>query len=939
MFSVWKCLARGSAAVLLTALAVVAPARAVPPTGSFAATAEAVCDTAERHQKAGALDLAEALYTEAALKEGEAEGACAAAGLKSVDEQRERAAETVAAGQQLIRAGDLDKAERVFRSALAMDRSSADAAAGIAQVRDAQGRTDASSNWDRFYGSWVEPLGKLLLFSAAGLAILYALAGLSSRVFVGVDAVAWPLAYRWIAGTFGFLLIFAAAVMLPLYAMFEPFSARGSLTGWASGAVLVIGLGMILLVLLAANSKHSHRREQGDWSSWSALLLTLGVVVLVAGALLLAPREPLGAEAGGVFLVLGLAVVVSLVLVSTRPKGDWQRKLVVLIPLGLAVMLSWALLRVPLQDAGRVMAAYIVLAVIGVVLTAATLGQNLRLQVEVQRSDGTVSAGSTDYLLARMKGLGTESPKALHRATSVLATTPLSKITSEDLSALPAGKVAGAMSRLLFALRPDLTWHARVTLVDEDRVAMTLSRNGRHVESDIFSRPDLGLPAIPTGLAEADRAVPQDRARAQLLTGAAAFILLRLSQAHLELKDDLYDAEHWRSVALQVIATSRSLINDGGDRSAERVELLSRAVEIDPGYVLARFEYMWAVYGRIPDEETDHAAFAKSLDDEYKRSRLDEKSERKDEGWAPLRIRVKYNSATQWLNGYVTRVRRDGELSDQEKEELLGEAANAVVALKGLCDTKWEGSMRLRQQALRMGDFAENLEHCIEVLRGVRPPQEAAWLHPHAGHDPSPRLTWDHACLDCFLAGIKGLETERGMRLGQAIEDLAFAAATDDDKDTAAADPCFRVLASEHGFRKLVGTVPPTEFLALPVLAPHRIPLADVSINSALDLVRRTQSAEQQDRLAAHLGVSRVVVDQMRELALLAQVHPDLNDPGMLHLLVTQDVTSPEALRDRVKRTPRELIRELRRQAEHDDLAPRALRWPRRRHWLLAARR
>ncbi|MFE6067423.1 DUF4332 domain-containing protein [Streptomyces sp. NPDC056525] len=935
----WKCLARGSAAVLLTALAVVAPARAATPTASFAVTAEALCDVAEEHQKAGALDRAKDLYDEAAAKAGGAEAPCAAAGLTSVDEQRKQAAETVAAGQQLIRAGDLDKAERVFRSALAMDRNSAGAAAGIAQVDNAQGRTDASSNWDRFYESWVEPLGKLLLFSAAGLVILYALAGLSSRIFVRVDAVAWPPAHRWIAGTFGFLLIFGAAVMLPLYAMFEPFSAQGSLTGWASGAVLVIGLGMILLVVLAANSKHSHRRNQGDWSSWSALLLTLGVVVLVAGALLLTPREPLGAEAAGVFMMLGLMVVVSLALVSTRPKGDWPRKLALLFPLGLAVLLSWSLLRVPLQDEGRVMAAYVVLAVIGVVLTAATLGQNLRLQVEVQTSDGAVSAGSTDYLLARMKGLGTESPKALHRATSVLATTPLSKITSEDLSALPAGKVAGAMSRLVFALRPDLTWHARVTLVDEDRVAMTLSRNGRHVESDIFSRPDLGLPAIPTGLEEADRTVAQDRARAQLLTGAAAFILLRLSQAHLELQDDLYDAERWQSVALQVIATSRSLINDGEDRSAERVELLSRAVEIDPGYALARFEYMWAVYGRIPDEETDHAAFAKSLDDEYERSRLDEKSERKDEGWAPLRIRVKYSSATQWLNGYVTRAHGEKKLSDQEKEDLLGEAENAVEALKRLCNAEWRGSMRLRQQALRMRDFAENLEHCIEALRGVRPQQGAAWLHPHAEHNPSPRLTWDHACLDCFLAGIDGLEAERGMRLGQAIEDLEFAAATDKDRSAAADDPCFRQLASEHRFRKLVGTVPPTDFLSLPMLDPHRIPLAKLSIHSALDLVRRTRSAEQQEQLADHLGVSRVVVDQMREVALLAQVHPDLDDPGMLHLLVAEGVSSPEALRDRATRKPRQLIHQLRHQAEQSGPAPRALGWPRCWRWLFAARR
>jgi hypothetical protein len=922
-------LARGSAAALLTALAVVAPARAASPAASFVVTAEAICDTAKGHQRAGELDLAEDLYTEAALKEGEGADACAVAGLKGVAKQRERAAETVTAAQQLIRTGDLDKAERVFRSALAMDQSNADAAAGIAQVDNARGRTDASSKWDRFYGSWVDPLSKLLLFSAVGLAILYTLAGISSRFFVRVDSVAWPRRYRYITGSLGFLLISGASVMLPLYAMFEPFSAHESLAAWASGVVLATGLGVILLIGLASNSKHNSRRERGDWSSWSALLLTLGVAVLVAAALLLAPREPLGAEAAGVVMVLGLMVVVLIALASTHPK-DRKTQLVLLIPLGLAVMLSWALFRVPLQDAGRVMAAYIVLTLIGVVLTAATLGQNLRLQVEVQRSDGRVSAGSTDYLLARMKGLGTESPKALDHATSVLAATPLSKVTSEELSALPAGKVAGALSRLFFAVRPDLTWRARVTIVDEDRVAMTLSRNGRHVESAVFSRPDLGLPAIPTGLTEAERSVAQDRARAQLLTGAAAFVLLRLSQAHLELQDDLYGAERWQSVALQVIATSRSLLSDSEDRGDERVGLLSRAVDEDPGYVLARFEYMWALYRRIPDEQTPYAAFAKSLDEQYDLSGLSKKSKKTDEGWAPLRIRVKYSSATQWLNGYV--------VGGKEDKELLKKAAAAVEALKSLCDKKWQ-RRQLAQQALKMRAFAGNLEHCILALDHFHPPQEATWLHPHEEHHPSPGLTWDHACLDCFLAGMKDLEADRSMRLAQAIEDLEFAAATDEDKSVAAKDPCFQVLMPEHGFRKLVGTAPPTHFLGLPGLDPHRVQLANAGINSALDLVRRTQSAEQQDQLAAHLGVSRVVIDQMREVALLAQVHPDLNDPSMLHLLMTQGVNSPEALHDMASRNRRKLIRQLRDQAEQDDLDPYALRWRRRWRWLRVARR
>ncbi len=755
----------------------------------------------------------------------------------------------------------------------------------------------------------------MLLFSAIGLAALYALAGLCTRLFVRVDSVAWPPRYRLTAGTIGFLLIFGAAVMLPLYAMFRPFSP-GPIVAWAARViVVVIGLGVIGLIICAATPKR--------WKEWPALLVFLGVAVVVAGALVLAPRQSLNVEAALVVAVLGLTMVAVIAIVSTHP-GDLRYKSALMFPLGVAVMAAWPLLLVPLQDAGRLMAAYIFLAVVGVVLTAATLGQNLRLQVEVQKPDGTVSAGSTDYLLARMKGLGTESPKALDGATSVLATTPLSKITSEDLSALPAGKVAGAFSRLFFSVRPDLTWRARVTLVDEDRVAMTLSRNGRHVESAVFSRPDLGLPPIPTGLGEADRTVAQDRARAQLLTGAAAFILLRLSKAHLELQDDLYGAERWQSVALQVIATSGSLIGDSEDSGAKRVELLSRAMDEDPEYVLARFEYMWEVYRSIPDERTDYAAFAHSLDEQYRRSLSGEGV--KGDGWAPLRIRVKYSSATQWLNGYVCGGKSDG--------KLLNNAEESVEDLKKLCAEEWNGQ-QLRRQAGRMHDFAENLEYCIKALRKevVLPPGDA--LHPHQKYNPSPKLTWDHACLDCFLADIGTSGAE--MRLDQAIDDLEFAAATDKDKNDAAVDPCFERLACKSRFRQLVG-VPPTHFLGLPALAPHKVSLAKVGINSAIDLVHRTQNATQQDQLATHLGVSRVAIDQMREIALLAQVHPDLNDPEMLYLLVAQGVSSPAALRDRAIRDPKQLILEIIQAKETYRLDPPGLKPFRPRRWLRAAR-
>ncbi|MFI1865127.1 hypothetical protein [Streptomyces jumonjinensis] len=76
----------------------------------------------------------------------------------------------------------------------------------------------------------------------------------------------------------------------------------------------------------------------------------------------------------------------------------------------------------------------------------------------------------------------------------------------------------------------------------------------------------------------------------------------------------------------------------------------------------------------------------------------------------------------------------------------------------------------------------------------------------------------------------------------------------------------------------------------------------------------------------------------MREIALLAQVHPDLDDPGMLHLLIAQGVGSPAALRDRASRDADQLISQVRGEAEKYGLTPPGLTWRRRRRWLRAAR-
>ncbi|MEU6980791.1 hypothetical protein [Streptomyces sp. NPDC046371] len=725
----WRRLVRALALVTL----VLATTLAAVPADTVA---QQTCEAADGHRGQGSLNRAQALYE--SVKAGDGDQKCAVDGLRLVAEARRAAAELVTAGQLLIRSGHLDGAKGKFDAALRLDATNAAAGAGIAKVVDLESRPlpTAVSNGDRFYQDWALPIGRLVVLATIGMLIFYALAGLSSRWLVKVDAVAWQKWIRWTTGSLGALLLFAAAVMAPLFAMFSPFSPT-----WTECRIGALGIGVVALAAVALVLWGTRGRAK----PWRRLLIALGIVT-----------------AAGILPVL------------------------------LADALSYDV---------RLMLVHIALSALGVFLTGAALGQNLRLQVEVQQSDGSVNAASSDYLLARMKDLGTETPQALHKSTSTPGSTPLSQIPVEELSVLPAGKFVGALTRLFFALRPDLTWRARVTLVDGNRVATTLTRNGKHAASAVFSRPDLRLPTDDD----------ENRAKAQMLTGAAAFILVQLSAVHTDLQRGLYGARQWRSVALQVIATSKSLLKNDDSRPATQVRLLARAVNEDPGNELARFEYLWAAYEHRTYKETDLGAFARVIDNAYERSSILQVTD-DQEGWMPLKIRILYRLATQWLNAYAYARADidgdgDGDGSYVDRAAVLASARPPTDELSRLCDAgkiTWKGQ-DLRRRLTVMHPHAVNLLACLDVLQGVKAVEDVDAEHPHKGATATPRLAYDHACLHMFVARRRDVgEEARRQQWDYAIEDLRHALVTADERQEAQSDPCFMELRSDPRFRELI---------------------------------------------------------------------------------------------------------------------------------------
>ncbi|MEW1908067.1 hypothetical protein AB0442_06350 [Kitasatospora sp. NPDC085895] len=800
---------RTTAAVLL---AVVAALTASAAPGYAAADPTALCALAQQSLEAGHLAQATALYTQ--TEDGNPLP-CASLGLTLVAAHHQVAAQATAAGQEFLQAGDLAAAERKFREALGNDAENAEAAAGLDAITARQ-QDLALSRWDLFYDRWVLPMTQLFTAAAILLLALVALSGLLTGVVVKVDSIAWPRPWRISLGIAGYFLLIGSALMFTVYQMFHPFDP-GELSDWPADLTVLVVLPTA--VTLAAAWTHGRYRFASERESRRQTL----------GRLFRSWRPTLA----GAFTY-------------------WGRLLVPLLAVG---GLGLLLRTVVLDDPGRrLLTTYAVLALDGILLTAATFGQNLRVQVSVQSPDGENDAVATDYLLARVQDLGIDTPPMRLRA--ITSSMHLSTIKTEDLSALPNGKIAAALSGLFFAVRPDLTWRVRAAIMDDNRITVTLSRNGRHAESDIFSRAELFLP-----LSRSEDA--RERAKAQLLTGAAAVTLLRLSRAHPRLRNQLCGATNWRSVTLQVIATSRSLIDDPGLRTA----LLARAVDEDPGNILARVDHLWALqdatrhdsyaYRQLADAADEQLAVVKALCPDV------------------LVIRALYRSASQWINRCAATGGRDMDASSKAKRAVEELARKCVET-----DTDDVEHMTLARQ---IRPVAEAMEHEIAALSGV-------WSarRPFMRSAPPPRLAYEYA----RLAGLDPRRPRVSDRT--AIHYLRIALPTEALRAEARKDPCLAGLHDSKEYQEL--TAAASTFLDLPVFDSCRPALVEAGLSAPTDFLLRTATARQRAVLAEYLDVSPVLVERFVQIAQLTQLHDRLDCAATLGLLVECGIDSPARL-------------------------------------------
>ncbi|MGW2638601.1 hypothetical protein [Streptomyces sp. NPDC001348] len=171
------------------------------------------------------------------------------------------------------------------------------------------------------------------------------------------------------------------------------------------------------------------------------------------------------------------------------------------------------------------------------------LGTRLRVRLRVVGSDGKEDPASAAYAIQRIEAMGQLSPRGM----AAPAGADILWLPAEAVSALPnvESKLVSSLMRLLQMAALITPWTAEVALVGDGVATAHLRRNGSQADSTMIFADGLGGKLAN----EDERAVCH-----KLLTAAAAFVLIRLSDRHLVLKEGLCGTSKWRSLACQVLA-------------------------------------------------------------------------------------------------------------------------------------------------------------------------------------------------------------------------------------------------------------------------------------------------------------------------------------------------------------------------------------------------
>lgn len=442
---------------------------------------------------------------------------------------------------------------------------------------------------------------------------------------------------------------------------------------------------------------------------------------------------------------------------------------------------------------------------VGLLFTAFGQGSPLKVQIEGRKADGTTTAFG-QHVMARLQELGSERPRGIE----VTQQTDVTTLPGHAVSALPQGAVAKALLGVAQALLLRVPWQVTVTRSADATVAASIIRNGRPVDSMVMSYQQ-----SDTATRDGEGADPVE---AHLATAAAAFTLATLRRRHPVLAKGLAGATRWRSIYLQVTATSP------GVPPEEQRTRLAKAVEADPRNAAAQAALLH-VHGRHANDGPSSKLYATGLDNllsripSYDEPVTDQAASRPDDAYAALFIRLLFNSAVAWQNHYLFSqdegkpdpASRDkalaraklleAELLRDRRDRGLQEFVNDVkpaadylcAAIRASCSNSppvGASNEPVRASGVLVRAFKELVWAALTVLvRAALTVLVPASKEPaRTGGLLSLTAVYTRACWHAAAAERSDVE-----RLGLALDDLALAATRTDLREWARTDPSFLI--------------------------------------------------------------------------------------------------------------------------------------------------
>ncbi|WP_225851212.1 hypothetical protein [Streptomyces sp. HPF1205] len=567
----------------------------------------------------------------------------------------------------------------------------------------------------------------------------------------------------------------------------------------AQWGLIIVGLFVVARAIAAAvgpGVKWEYRPAQWRILAWT------GMVLLAASSVpwtVFSVHGDTGSAADGAGLAMLITVVVAFALLAAFLLLP-DRLMSVPLP-----ALFWAVLMG--LDAAAVSAfvvgigkhafapipAYVAtgtVSAVGVVMFGLGLGTRMRMRIVVRDEKGQESSVDTAYVAGRMSAMS-HKPRGLEtpQGTDVLT------LPSEAVAALPSeGRMAVSLLRFgltLFSIAP---WRADVVLVDDATATVDLRRNSVDAESTIVYRSELGLSGfdLPDQKPCTSYLPSHD-----VLTGAAAFLLVRMSETHTNLGEGLCGARHWRGLACQILAGTPPWDKD----PEARKRLYATAVDKDPHNDAAWVGYLWARESEPSATGESGERYVRRLSTLYKKI-LPKVVQDGDDGYLPLAMRVARSLV------YVHRNLAQGQEDGTRKNQHAARANALAAQLQRM--TEYATASPDRDLQL----FGEFMEPSARILARDKP----------CGCR-GPRDNYDHACMLAY----DGRE-----HYPDALDCLELAADLPELRDAARTDPSFKELRNDEEYRERFADV---------TGQPRALDRAEQALRTTADDINRLASA------------------------------------------------------------------------------------------------